>query len=58
VDRDRIKTAAGVAWARDAEGRPVLLFPNEWHIDYFARTNDFVSLSEYPIDPVEEAISA
>jgi peptide chain release factor 3 len=40
-----------VRWAEDAAGRRVLLFPDDWHIDYFLQKNEKVRLHAYPFDP-------
>ena len=51
ADEQALLMPGGVRWAADAQGRRVLLFPDDWTIDYFLRKNERVELSDYPIEP-------
>ncbi len=44
----RLVTARGVARATDADGRPVILFPNDWTMSYFVEKNPDLKLRELP----------
>ncbi|MDD2762506.1 MAG: GTP-binding protein [Opitutaceae bacterium] len=41
-------TASGVAWGADADGRPVILFPNDWTMSYFVEKNPGLVLHSLP----------
>ncbi|MFA5056806.1 MAG: GTP-binding protein [Opitutaceae bacterium] len=43
-------TASGVAWGADTEGRPVILFPNDWTMSYFVEKNPALKLHVLPPD--------
>ena len=45
---NRLVTASGVAWAADADGRPVILFPNDWTMSYFVEKNPELKLRDLP----------
>ena len=40
--------ASGVAWATDADDRPVVLFPNDWTLRYFGEKNPELKLLTLP----------
>ncbi len=40
--------ATGVAWGTDSDGRPVILFPNDWTMRYFVEKNPDLRLLELP----------
>ena len=42
----RLITASGVAWGNDGDGRPVILFPNDWTMRYFEEKNPELKLRE------------
>jgi peptide chain release factor 3 len=44
-------TASGVAWGRDTDDRPIILFPNDWTMRYFVEKNPELTLHALP--PVE-----
>jgi len=44
----RLVTASGVAWGTDGDGRPVILFPNDWTMHYFEEKNPELKLRELP----------
>ena len=58
VDEQRVTLIQGVEWATDLEGHRALLFPSEWHIDYFLRQNEGLTLSAYPHASSEDLLSA
>jgi peptide chain release factor 3 len=41
-------TASGVAWGTDSDGRPVILFPNDWTMRYFVEKNPDIKLRSLP----------
>jgi peptide chain release factor 3 len=40
--------ATGVAWGTDTDGRPVILFPNDWTLRYFVEKNPDLKLLTLP----------
>jgi len=47
----RLVTASGVAWGADGDGRPVILFPNDWTMRYFEEKNPELKLRDLPSAP-------
>jgi peptide chain release factor 3 len=47
------KLPSGTKIAIDAERRPVLLFPNEWGMNYFQKQNPAVGISDVPFTSVD-----
>jgi peptide chain release factor 3 len=47
----RLVTASGVAWGTDSADRPVILFPNDWTMRYFAEKNPELKLHALPSEP-------
>jgi peptide chain release factor 3 len=45
---DQLNIASGACLAADAAGRPVVLFKDDWYLQFFARQNKNVGLSEVP----------
>jgi peptide chain release factor 3 len=45
---DRLQLPSGSRLAYDSERHPVVLFPNEWAMNYFSQTNGAVVLSSLP----------
>ena len=41
-------TASGVAWGRDTDDRPIILFPNDWTMRYFVEKNPELKLHVLP----------
>lgn len=56
-----LNMTSDVRIAQDALGQPVLLFPDEWYLQYFIQHNPKVALSEYPPDapvrPVQQRVA-
>ena len=44
----RLVVASGVAWGSDGDGRPVILFPNDWTMRYFEEKNPGLKLHDLP----------
>ncbi|HDP24912.1 MAG TPA: peptide chain release factor 3 [Deltaproteobacteria bacterium] len=47
-DLGSLMLPSGVRIGRDGSGLPVLLFPSQWHVNYFQQHNTEVELSAYP----------
>ena len=53
-DLDALSLPTGSRVAYDVGKNPVVLFPNEWSADYFAKTNERVPLSALPVQTARE----
>jgi peptide chain release factor 3 len=53
-DLDALSLPTGSRVAYDVGKNAVVLFPNEWAADYFAKTNERVSLSTLPVQTAKE----
>jgi peptide chain release factor 3 len=53
-DLDALSLPTGSRVAYDVGKNPVVLFPNEWAADYFAKTNERVPLSALPVQTARE----
>jgi len=53
-DLDALSLPTGCRVAYDVGKNPVVLFPNEWSADYFAKTNERVPLSALPVQTVRD----
>jgi peptide chain release factor 3 len=51
---DALLLPTGARLAYDLGKNPVVLFPNDWSADYFARTNERVPLSALPVQTTRE----
>ncbi len=51
---NEIVVAGGVAFGTDKFGNPVVLFPNDWSLDYFNEKNPEIKLHEMPIEQTRE----
>jgi len=51
---NEIVVASGVAFGTDKFNNPVVLFPNDWSLDYFAEKNPEIKLHEMPIEQTRE----
>ncbi|HPS01236.1 MAG TPA: peptide chain release factor 3 [Candidatus Sumerlaeota bacterium] len=49
---------SGVQLVEDLQGQPVLLFPGEWNLQYFAQKFSGIELSAYPPGTLDETLSA
>ncbi len=58
LERDSLNLMRDCGWALDREGNRVLLFPSDWHVEYFMRKNERVGLSRFPLDSREDLLSA
>ncbi|MDT8272176.1 MAG: peptide chain release factor 3 [Desulfomonilia bacterium] len=47
-DLESLMLPSGVRIGRDGSGLPALLFPSQWHVNYFQQHNTEVELSAYP----------
>ena len=52
LDALTLPTEARIAY--DTEGNPVVLFPSDWTVTYFAEKNQQVPLSSLPISESDE----
>ncbi len=48
VDKEKISLPYGSEWAADRDGRSVVLFNSDWHLNSFLENNKEILLSEYP----------
>ncbi|MEO6875701.1 MAG: peptide chain release factor 3 [Opitutaceae bacterium] len=49
-DVTRLIVASGVAFGTDKLGQPIVLFPNEWTMNYFAEKNPELKLHDLPLE--------
>jgi hypothetical protein len=53
-DLDALSLPTGSRVAYDVGKNAVVLFPNEWAAEYFAKTNERVPLSALPVQTARE----
>ncbi len=51
---NEIIVASGVAFGTDKFNNPIVLFPNDWSLDYFTEKNPGIKLHEMPIEQTRD----